>query len=409
MTALPEVVSQSELLNQLVLNRSTLEELGRIEVLWMYPSAHRVLGFVCKSGFLGTKKLAFKLSQVEAIGVNGILTHSQPDPTDTDHVRQLESLIHCEVWSNAGNKLGKVIDYLFNLRNGVISDYLVVGDRLSILAGTIYRLPPTKIISIGHRRILVAETSLQSFAPYREGIPQKLSKVGNELKAEYTQVKDELRAIAQRAQATTQHTATQLKTLAEQAREQAQFLAEQARETSEIWLEELQERAETLGEDLKDSTQTLTVQAQEILDSVVEESLERSPAKTDMPATSTAPPQQPVASTVSPPEPNQASVKTSNTTAQPSPAPSHTNEELWDLEDDFWESEPETEQPASDRIAVEAVDDDPWDVTTPPVSRPASDSSPAPARPTAPPPSAAQASPQASSPSPIDEDDEPWI
>lgn len=408
MTALPEVVSQSELLNQLVLNRGTMEELGRIEVLWMYPSAHRVLGFVCKSGFLGSKKLAFKLSQVEAIGVNGILTHSQPDPTDTDHVRQLESLIQCEVWSNAGNKLGKVIDYLFNLRSGVISDYLVVGDRFNVLTGTIYRFPPTKIISIGRRRILVAETSLQSFAPYREGIPQKLSKVSNELKAEYTHVKDELRSLAKRAQETTQHTTAQLKTLAEQAREQAQFLAEQARETSEIWLEELQERAETFGEELKDSTQTLTVQAQEILDSVVEDSLERPSAKTAAPTSSTPTPEHPVSPTASPPEPAQVNVKPSTTTTQPAPAPKQA-EDLWDLDDDFWKSEDETEQPTRDRIEVAAVDDDPWDVTTPPVAKPTSDSPSPPVRPTAPPPSPVQAAPPASNPSPIDEDDEPWI
>ncbi len=51
MTTQPESIKQSELLNQLVLNRDTMEELGRIEVLWMYAPSHRVLGFIAKSGF----------------------------------------------------------------------------------------------------------------------------------------------------------------------------------------------------------------------------------------------------------------------------------------------------------------------------------------------------------------------
>ncbi|NJR65874.1 MAG: hypothetical protein HC772_12035 [Leptolyngbyaceae cyanobacterium CRU_2_3] len=68
MTAQTEIVRQSDLINQLVLDRQTLEELGRVELLWMYPPAHRVLGFICKSGFLGNKKFAFKLDQITAVG-----------------------------------------------------------------------------------------------------------------------------------------------------------------------------------------------------------------------------------------------------------------------------------------------------------------------------------------------------
>jgi uncharacterized protein YrrD len=249
MTVQPEIVKQSHLLNQLVLNHSTMEELGRVEVLWMYPQAHRVLGFVCKSGFLGNRKLAFKLSQIEAIGSNGILTHSQPDATDADRVRQLESLIHCEVWSQDGTKLGKIIDCEFNLRSGVITDYLLVGDRLSGLVGTIHRLPSSQIASFGHTRVLVAATSLQSFAIYREGMGQKLSKVTHTLKEEYDQVTEELKTLAKQAQETTQQTTAQFKTLAEQAKEQAW---EQAQRLAEQAKEKVQELNEQLHEQLDD-------------------------------------------------------------------------------------------------------------------------------------------------------------
>ncbi|MCY7393229.1 MAG: hypothetical protein LH647_17555 [Leptolyngbyaceae cyanobacterium CAN_BIN12] len=260
MTTVPEAIRHSELLNQLVLNRATLEEFGRVEILWMYPPAHRVLGFICKSGFLGNQKSAFKLSQIEAIGVNGILAHSQPDATDAERVRQLESLIHSEVWSNGGEKVGKIIDCVFNLQTGAISEYLMVGDRLSTLAGTIYRLPINRISSLGRKRVLVSDRAIQAFPLYREGIQQKISKASNAIKDDYTQVTQEFRSIAQRAQDTRLQTTSQLKNLAEQAKEKAQELneqlrdgvetfVEQAKETTETFVERIQEQADSLGSD----------------------------------------------------------------------------------------------------------------------------------------------------------------
>ncbi len=257
MPTVPEAIRHSELLNQLVLNRATREELGRVEILWMYPPAHRVLGFICKSGFLGNQKSAFKLSQIEAIGVNGILTHSQPDATDTDRVRQLESLIHSEVWSNGGEKVGKIIDCVFNLQSGAISDYLMVGDRLSTLAGTIYRLPINRISSLGRKRVLVSDRTIQAFPLYREGIQQKISKASNAVKDDYTQVTQELRSIAQRAQDTRLQTTSQLKNLAEQAKERAQEFNEQIREGAETFVEQVKETTETLVERIQEQADSL--------------------------------------------------------------------------------------------------------------------------------------------------------
>jgi uncharacterized protein YrrD len=282
MTTQPEVVRHSELLNQLVLDRNTMEELGRIEVLWMYPEVHRVLGFVCKSGFLGNRKTAFKLSQVEALGTNGVITHSPPEDTDAERVRQLESLIGCEVWSRAGDRVGKIIDCVFNLRSGVITDYLMVADQWGGLVGTIYRLPPGKILSWGRRRVLVVEATIQAFDSYRAGIPEKLSKVSHELKEDYTQVTEELRSFTHKAQSLTEQAKNRFQSLTARAKERAQIFAEQAKETAqglneqlwetgEVLIEQVKERTHDLSEQVKEGTQTLTVQAREVIDSVTQD------------------------------------------------------------------------------------------------------------------------------------------
>ncbi|MBW4519978.1 MAG: PRC-barrel domain-containing protein [Scytolyngbya sp. HA4215-MV1] len=296
MSQFPETIRQSELLNQLVLDRNTMEELGRIEVLWMYPQAHRVLGFVCKTGFLSGKKLAFKLSQVTAIGENGILTHGQAEATDAEKVKQLESLINLEVWSDAGNRVGKITDCVFNLQTGLIAHYLFVSSGWSSMVGEVYQLPPGKVQSFGRKRVLVAESAIALFELAQGGIPQKLGKVGEFVKEEVAQdmrsftkqaqsvteqakgrwqnlaglAKQRAQALSQQAkeklQAVNEQLREEAETLAQQAREKSEALAQEARKRSELLAEQLKERGQTIGEQMEEGIQTLTVQAREILD-----------------------------------------------------------------------------------------------------------------------------------------------
>lgn len=413
MAALPDVIRQSELLNQLVLNRSTLEELGRIEVLWMYPPAHRVLGFVCRTGFLGNKKLAFKLSQVEAIGGNGILTHSQPDQTDAERVRQLESLIQSEVWSNAGHKLGKIVDCVFDLRSGAITDYLITGDRFSTLTGSIYRLPPSAIVSLGRRRVLVAERSLQSFVTYQEGIPQKLSKVGAELKEEYEQVTQELRSLTRRAQETTQQTTAQVKTLAEQAKERAQILAEQAKERAQELNEQLVENAQVLVERAKETSETLIERVQSTAqdwketgfdegfdegfepeddrplddDSAFDFDEEDTTKPTSPPETATRQQPQPVPDRTEPP------ATVTKPIAQTEPAIDETEADIWTIDTPATSSSTwNADRPSASNVSSpQDEEEDPWNITEPPAVE-------VPVQPVL-----------RSPPSQKDDEDEPWV
>jgi uncharacterized protein YrrD len=238
MSKQPEIVKQSDLLNQFVLDRRSLQELGQIEVLWMYPKVHRVLGFICKSGLLGRKKTAFNLDQLETIGANGVLVNSKPVETDVEKVRQLESLVNCEVWTDAGSKSGKIIDYLFDLETGEIEHYLFVSSGIT---GNTYLLPPNYILSLGNRRVLVSEAAIRSFAIYREGIQEKLYKAADFFKEEKTQVTKEVRSVFQQAKERAQ-------ILNEQLRERAEILAEQAKETGYVFVEQVKEKTHEVAE-----------------------------------------------------------------------------------------------------------------------------------------------------------------
>lgn len=289
MDAQPEVVRQSDLLNQTVLDRETMEELGRVEVLWMYPQAHRVLGFICKSGFLGNKKSAFNLDQVDVIGANGILTHASPEPTDANRVNRLESLLQHEVWSDGGNRIGKIIDYLFDVQTGAVTHYLVVSNGWQRVVGEIYELSPRQILSFGSKRVLIPEGIITDLSVYQEGIQQKLTEMGEFLRQEALQ---EWQTLAKRAETVTEETKERLQELSEQTKgqtqqlsqnvkEQATTLREQFQPNQQSWVERLRDRGQIaaqrfrkqthqLSRQVEEGIETIVVQAEEILDTAIE-------------------------------------------------------------------------------------------------------------------------------------------
>jgi len=425
-----DIVKQSDLLNQLVLDRNTMEELGRIELLWMYPQAHRVLGFICKSGFLGSQKMAFKLAQIDALGGNGILTHSQAEETDAERVRQLESLIQSQVWTDGGVRVGKITDCLFHLRTGQISDYLLVTDGLVGITSDIYRLPPNKILSFGRKRVLIGEGVIQGLSLYREGVGHRLLKVSESVKQDATQ---ELRSLTQKAETVAQQARNQFQSLTGQVKDRVQSLAHQAQESWQSWNEQVRESTqdlveraresshiltEQLTEQLKDGTtnlgkqveegiQTLTVKAEEILDisaenlPVAKTPSESAPEPTpettvEIDATASnplvAPDLDPTASnpaelasedfwaTLSPSLDCPASPVWQADLPAPEADPSTNQREEWDIDDDeFWQDvpmdgpHPEITPPSADTTVPEVdidVDDDAFWQDLPPTPSP---------------------------------------
>ncbi|MBD3882618.1 PRC-barrel domain-containing protein [Phormidium tenue FACHB-886] len=286
---LPEQIKQSELLNRLVLDRRTLEELGRVETLWMHPPVQRVLGFICKAGLLGNQKSAFRLEQISALGESGVLTQGSPEPTTAERVRQLESLISYEIWGEGGDRVGKITDCLFNLQTGAITHYLYISSGWAGVVGEVYQLPTSAILSMGSRRVLVLDDAAANFPLYQEGVPQKLTKAKTALTQEAAQ---EWQSLTHRATDFAEHAKERLQNLTEQAKERTQQLSQQAKETAQTLNEQLQvesrsfseraretsqqiagqvkARSRAISRQVEDGIETLTFQAEEILDSVRE-------------------------------------------------------------------------------------------------------------------------------------------
>jgi uncharacterized protein YrrD len=225
-----ESVRYSDLLNQIVLQRSTMAELGRVEVLWEYPQAHRVFGFICKSGPFDRTKTAFNLDQLDTIGDNGLLVNSDPVETDVDRVKQIESLIGSEVWTDMGNRLGRINDHLFDLKTGAIKLYLFSPAGLKRLSGPVYALYPTQVLGWGNRRVVVSGGIANQLEIYEPGVQDRISRFAAVLNTEGTQVGQ---GLLDRAKAKAKQAGSKAQILAEQARDRAQELSAELLDSAE--------------------------------------------------------------------------------------------------------------------------------------------------------------------------------
>lgn len=227
-------IRQSRFLNQLVIDRSTTEIIGRVEQVWMDPAVHRILGFVCKQGLWGGRRDVFALPQIHMLGEDSIVLASSPTPAALEQVRQLESLINLEVWSEAGERIGKIVDCEFNLKTGKILRYLMTLDGFHSLTSGLYQIFPTQIVSYGEQRVLIFNVATDNLELFQPGLEQRLldasEHLSEHLKEDYTQWSQKARQMAKQAKG-------RLRGWTEQATQRVRDLAEQTSEWTEEWKE----------------------------------------------------------------------------------------------------------------------------------------------------------------------------
>ncbi|NJM48743.1 MAG: hypothetical protein HC860_23395 [Alkalinema sp. RU_4_3] len=235
MASLPEYLRQSDLLEQLVLDRATMDTFGRVEVIWEYPKVHKVLGFICKPSRFDRRKLAFNFDQVQSIGSSGILVSAAPMETDSDRVSKLESLVNCEVWTDEGNRRGRITDYMFHTQSGAIRYYLVSRLGIKGIPSTLYALYPSQILNVGRNRVLVSEGIANGLEVIQVGLQTKLvqevSQVREVLQDENGQLSQGLQSLVRRAANKAQRVADRAQDLTEKARDRVQALGDELLES----------------------------------------------------------------------------------------------------------------------------------------------------------------------------------
>lgn len=224
-----EVVRQTEVLNRLVLDRRTTEEVGRVEQIWLNPQSHQVIGLTCKSGFLGNKKSSFSWRQIETIGADSILVNYDLETMEPEKP-ELFSLIGHEVWTDAGNKAGKIVDFLFLPQTGDIVEYLFMSSGWRGILDGIYLLAPLTITSVGSKRVILPDEVVQVPLQYTEGLNQRFSQAAEFLKDDVKRTHLDWQAVKRNAQSISEQVKEKTQSISEQVKEKTQNLTSIAKE-----------------------------------------------------------------------------------------------------------------------------------------------------------------------------------
>jgi uncharacterized protein YrrD len=199
MSTAQQIVKRSELINRRTIDRRTAEEVGRVDQLWLDPQSHRAIGFTCKSGLLGSKKRWFAWAQVDTVGEN-VFVSINPELPELHQPEQAVSPIGLEVLTDAGNKVGSVVDYLFDVRKGSVLSYLFKSSGWRGVLDGIYLLPVAAISTIGSKRAIVSEAAVSEPQQYAEGLHKKVGQVAEFLQEDLDKTLKNVEGVKRSAQ-----------------------------------------------------------------------------------------------------------------------------------------------------------------------------------------------------------------
>lgn len=207
---------QSQLLQQLVLDLVTTEELGKLSHFLVDVKQHQVEGFVCKKGLLSFETIPVMWVQVESVGQDSILVRYN-DSAISQRLDAAIALDQQTIWSDSGNEVGKLVDYCIDLSTGAITQYLFTAPGWQGLTDGLYTFAPTAVVSAGKKRIMVRQAALAQAEQFVPGVQERVQQVWQQDVARTRQdmqgAIDSTREVAEQVQ-------TQAQKLTEQARSQ---------------------------------------------------------------------------------------------------------------------------------------------------------------------------------------------
>jgi len=247
------LLPQSDLLGRLVIDRNSIEAIGRVEQLWVDLKLRQVVALACRTGTLGRRRI-LGWSQIERVGADAILVKAL-EQLEIEPPAGCSNLLHHEVWTDVGAKVGVLKDYRLNTKTGEIYDYWLIARGGQGIAEGTYRLSANHVLSLGNQRLIIREAALDQLEQ-QPGWEQKLTQVKATLQQDYSRVQKNLTAALQDSEAIATHlqekTQARLSTVSEQVQQTAAQVKQQATETISTVTNQLQEKAQPLKEQLQE-------------------------------------------------------------------------------------------------------------------------------------------------------------
>lgn len=272
MNKIPEVMKHSQLLSRLVLDQKTVEDRGRIEQLCLDTQSHQVIGFICKSGIFGKQKKVFAWKQIETIGTDATLVNGNSTQESLDQSHKTVNIIGNEVWTDTGNKVGLIVEYLIDIKTGAVVNYLFKSNGWRGVFNSIYLLSPEAVSSAGNKRVIVVNSSIENPQCYTEGVTQKIGLVQDFIQEDLVKTREHINVAQREAKKLLVGFQATAKVVKEQAQEKAQVVTEQAKQKVEEFqsksTEKKSRKNNQTSNDFSSKIQEVTAEAKEKIDGV---------------------------------------------------------------------------------------------------------------------------------------------
>lgn len=269
MNKIPEAIEHKQLLKRLVLDCETVQDQGKVAELWLNPQSHQVIGFTCKSGFFKKQKKYFAWKQIHTVGTDAILVNRNLEPNKLEKPHNIVEIIGNEVWTNTGEKVGFIVEYLLNLKTGEITNYLFKYNSWWSFFDSIYLLSPEAISTVGTKRVIVTKATIEYPELYTERVNQKIQQIREFLEADLVITKKHIDVARSEAQKLAVGFQAKAQVVKKQAQETAKVVAEQAQQKVEEFQGKSVERKTKLNSDrFHSKIQQVTTQAKEKIDGV---------------------------------------------------------------------------------------------------------------------------------------------
>lgn len=184
-------IDRCQLIDKLVLDRTTTETVGKVDRLWLDINTHQVAGMTCKSGLLGRQKHAFAWGQIHAIGEDSLIVNAS-EGAPLEKLESWESLVGHQLWTDGGNRAGTIVDYRFEIATGNVLEYLFIPEGGGRRTEGTYRLPVSAVVSVGSKRVIARESAVLDAPQDEPGVTNLFDRAAEFLKEDYVKTRQHL-------------------------------------------------------------------------------------------------------------------------------------------------------------------------------------------------------------------------
>ncbi len=141
---------------------------------WMYPSFHRLLGWISSPSNFKITREVWRLDQLKGVSQHEVYVKGKPSSSDQKTIDRFPTLMNADIFNNDGEKIGLIADFVFEPTKGKILYYLVSRSNPSIPGSSRWRLEISHILDQQPGSISCDLNSLEDLPIYKASIKEEL-------------------------------------------------------------------------------------------------------------------------------------------------------------------------------------------------------------------------------------------